>query len=234
MRSAPLPAAPRCGDPEQLPPTNVGQRGIDDEDDDGSTVVSSQTSEPILVKNIENVQGDERDVIIFSVAVGPDKTGRVAAQISSLNNEGGHRRLNVADADSASAKIHALLSADLAADRPSRPETPVFEHANEEEARRTPKAKISSRCLPWERSQLHSRHTKLGFRGRADSEAARDGAFPASRGRVKGGGRGRLGPRSASTRMFPRAHARLVWWPRARLTLADDRLTIRERLAVPQ
>lgn len=212
------------GDPEQLPPTNVGQRGIDDEDDDGSTVVSqqsildeclasnipsmrlswhyrsrhesliafsnakyyrgelmtfpspvtrdtavryvnveggiyerggakvnrkeaeavvsevvkrlktsthsigvvtfngdqqrlienmldqarrsdpsleahfdrSQTSEPILVKNIENVQGDERDVIIFSVAVGPDKTGRVTAQISSLNNEGGHRRLNVA------------------------------------------------------------------------------------------------------------------------------------------
>jgi hypothetical protein len=212
------------GDPEQLPPTNVGQRGVDDEDDDGSTVVSqqsildeclasnipsmrlswhyrsrhesliafsnakyyrgelmtfpspvtrdtavryvhveggvyerggakvnrkeaeavvsevvkrlktsthsigvvtfngdqqrlienmldqarrsdpsleahfdrSQTNEPILVKNIENVQGDERDVIIFSVAVGPDKTGRVTAQISSLNNEGGHRRLNVA------------------------------------------------------------------------------------------------------------------------------------------
>ncbi|UPK06973.1 DUF3320 domain-containing protein [Bradyrhizobium sp. 170] len=55
-----------------------------------------QTREPILVKNIENVQGDERDVIIFSVAVGPDKTGRITAQISSLNGEGGHRRLNVA------------------------------------------------------------------------------------------------------------------------------------------
>ncbi|WP_271565787.1 DUF3320 domain-containing protein [Bradyrhizobium sp. CCBAU 11386] len=56
----------------------------------------NQTREPILVKNIENVQGDERDVIIFSVAVGPDKTGRVTAQISSLNGDGGHRRLNVA------------------------------------------------------------------------------------------------------------------------------------------
>ncbi|MET4356419.1 very-short-patch-repair endonuclease [Bradyrhizobium sp. RT9b] len=56
----------------------------------------TQTREPILVKNIENVQGDERDIIIFSVAVGPDKTGRITAQISSLNNEGGHRRLNVA------------------------------------------------------------------------------------------------------------------------------------------
>jgi REase_MTES_1575/Protein of unknown function (DUF3320)/AAA domain len=55
-----------------------------------------QTREPILVKNIENVQGDERDVIIFSVAVGPDKSGRITAQISSLNTEGGHRRLNVA------------------------------------------------------------------------------------------------------------------------------------------
>jgi very-short-patch-repair endonuclease len=54
------------------------------------------TREPILVKNIENVQGDERDIIIFSVAVGPDKTGKVTAQISSLNGEGGHRRLNVA------------------------------------------------------------------------------------------------------------------------------------------
>jgi very-short-patch-repair endonuclease len=56
----------------------------------------TQTKEPILVKNIENVQGDERDVIIFSVAVGPDKTGRITAQISSLKGEGGHRRLNVA------------------------------------------------------------------------------------------------------------------------------------------
>jgi Protein of unknown function (DUF4011)/AAA domain len=52
----------------------------------------TQTPEPLLIKNIENVQGDERDVIIFSVAVGPDKTGRVTAQVSSLNGEGGHRR----------------------------------------------------------------------------------------------------------------------------------------------
>jgi len=42
------------------------------------------------------VLDDERDVIIFSMAVGPDKNGRIATQISSPNNEGGHRRLNVA------------------------------------------------------------------------------------------------------------------------------------------
>ena len=52
--------------------------------------------EPVFVKNLENVQGDERDFIFFSVAVGPDQTGRVTAQVSSLNKEGGHRRLNVA------------------------------------------------------------------------------------------------------------------------------------------
>jgi very-short-patch-repair endonuclease len=57
---------------------------------------ASQCHEPIFVKNLENVQGDERDIILFSVAVGPDPTGRVAAQISSLNKDGGHRRLNVA------------------------------------------------------------------------------------------------------------------------------------------
>lgn len=52
--------------------------------------------EPVFVKNLENVQGDERDAIIFSVAVGPDQTGRPVSTVSSLNKDGGHRRLNVA------------------------------------------------------------------------------------------------------------------------------------------
>lgn len=52
--------------------------------------------EPVFVKNLENVQGDERDVILFSVAYGPDASGRVAATISTLNKDGGSRRLNVA------------------------------------------------------------------------------------------------------------------------------------------
>ena len=56
----------------------------------------SEFHEPVFVKNLENVQGDERKVIIFSCGVGADAQGRVTAQISSLNNEGGHRRLNVA------------------------------------------------------------------------------------------------------------------------------------------
>ncbi|WP_244479929.1 DUF3320 domain-containing protein [Methylobacterium sp. Leaf94] len=52
--------------------------------------------EPVFVKNLETVQGDERDVILFSVAVGPDPGGRTVSTVSSLNKEGGHRRLNVA------------------------------------------------------------------------------------------------------------------------------------------
>jgi hypothetical protein len=49
-----------------------------------------------FVKNIENVQGDERDIIIFSVGYAPDVHGKVAAQFGSLNAQGGENRLNVA------------------------------------------------------------------------------------------------------------------------------------------
>lgn len=52
--------------------------------------------EPIFIKNLENVQGDERDVILISVGYGPDKTGRIALNFGPLNRDGGWRRLNVA------------------------------------------------------------------------------------------------------------------------------------------
>ena len=52
--------------------------------------------EPVFIKNLENVQGDERDVILFSVCYGPDDQGRVSVNFGPLNREGGERRLNVA------------------------------------------------------------------------------------------------------------------------------------------
>ena len=52
--------------------------------------------EPIFVKNLENVQGDERDVILFSIGYGADKNGKVSMNFGPLNNAGGERRLNVA------------------------------------------------------------------------------------------------------------------------------------------
>lgn len=49
-----------------------------------------------FVKNLETVQGDERDVIILSVGYGPDAQGKLRATFGPINREGGWRRLNVA------------------------------------------------------------------------------------------------------------------------------------------
>ena len=54
------------------------------------------SKEPIFIKNLENVQGDERDVILFSIGYGPDRDGKVSMNFGPLNREGGWRRLNVA------------------------------------------------------------------------------------------------------------------------------------------
>lgn len=55
-----------------------------------------QCNEPVFIKNLENVQGDERDIILFSIGYGPDKNGNVSMNFGPLNNKGGERRLNVA------------------------------------------------------------------------------------------------------------------------------------------
>lgn len=52
--------------------------------------------EPVFVKNLETVQGDERDVIFFSITYGPDQSGHVTMNFGPLNRDGGERRLNVA------------------------------------------------------------------------------------------------------------------------------------------
>lgn len=52
--------------------------------------------ENLFVKNIENVQGDERDIIIFSIGYAPDNKGKINAQFGSLSVAGGENRLNVA------------------------------------------------------------------------------------------------------------------------------------------
>lgn len=50
----------------------------------------------LFVKNIENVQGDERDIIIFSIGYAADQKGVLRAQFGLLNQKGGQNRLNVA------------------------------------------------------------------------------------------------------------------------------------------
>lgn len=55
----------------------------------------SHPEEPFFVKNLENVQGDERDVIFISVGYGRTVDGRISMNFGPINREGGERRLNV-------------------------------------------------------------------------------------------------------------------------------------------
>lgn len=57
---------------------------------------SENELEPVFVKNLESVQGDERDIMYFSITYGPDAAGNVAMNFGPLNRTGGERRLNVA------------------------------------------------------------------------------------------------------------------------------------------
>lgn len=50
----------------------------------------------LLVKNLENIQGDERDVVILSVCYGPNPKGKVLMNFGPINKAGGEKRLNVA------------------------------------------------------------------------------------------------------------------------------------------
>src|SRR4051812_20633999 len=50
----------------------------------------------LFIKNLEEVQGDERDIIIFSIGYGPNKEGKTLLNFGPLSNEGGEKRLNVA------------------------------------------------------------------------------------------------------------------------------------------
>lgn len=59
-------------------------------------LVNSMQEEPVFIKNLENVQGDERDIIIFSIGYARDKNGYMSMNFGPINQDGGWRRLNVA------------------------------------------------------------------------------------------------------------------------------------------
>ncbi len=56
---------------------------------------ASTRDEHFFVKNLETIQGDERDVIFLSIGYGKDASGRLYRNFGPLNHEGGERRLNV-------------------------------------------------------------------------------------------------------------------------------------------
>jgi very-short-patch-repair endonuclease len=53
------------------------------------------SAEPFFVKNLEAIQGDERDVVLISIGYGKDASGYMAMNFGPLSNDGGERRLNV-------------------------------------------------------------------------------------------------------------------------------------------
>ena len=57
---------------------------------------SDEAREPVLVRNLENIQGEERDIMLFSLTYAPELTGAPYVNFGPLNRAGGERRLNVA------------------------------------------------------------------------------------------------------------------------------------------
>ena len=82
--------------------SNVQARRIEDEvdilrrrDPSQEEFFSSHPEEPFFVKNLENVQGDERDVILISIGYGKIDGAYLPMNFGPLNRDGGERRLNV-------------------------------------------------------------------------------------------------------------------------------------------
>ena len=76
---------------------------------------SENLDERFFVKNLENVQGDERDHMILSIGYGPTRAGAVPNRFGPINQEGGERRLNVAvtRARMSMTVIHSLRAEDI-------------------------------------------------------------------------------------------------------------------------
>ncbi len=60
-----------------------------------NTFFNVHSEEPFFVKNLENVQGDERDIIFISIGYGRDANGKLTMNFGPLGKDGGERRLNV-------------------------------------------------------------------------------------------------------------------------------------------
>ncbi len=66
------------------------------EDSDLEWFFADEREEPVIVKNLENIQGDERDIMLFSVTFGHDLAGKLTMNFGAINGTGGEKRLNVA------------------------------------------------------------------------------------------------------------------------------------------
>lgn len=74
---------------EALSRARIGRADLDE-------FLSENREEPFFIKNLERVQGDERDAIILTIGYGPDRSGQMVYRFGPINQRGGERRLNVA------------------------------------------------------------------------------------------------------------------------------------------
>ena len=81
---------------------------------------SEDLPERFFVKNLENVQGDERDHMILSIGYGPTRAGNVPNRFGPINQDGGERRLNVAvtRARMSMTVVHSLRAEDVTSTQP--------------------------------------------------------------------------------------------------------------------
>ncbi len=88
----------------------MSERQLDDRFDE-------DLDEHFFVKNLENVQGDERDHMILSIGYGPTSTGAVRNNVGPINRVGGERRLNVAvtRARKSMTVVHSIRPEDITA-----------------------------------------------------------------------------------------------------------------------
>ena len=96
----------------------IENRRLNGRDVDGR--FAADLDEPFFVKNLENVQGDERDRIIVSIGYGPtEESGATPNRFGPLNAPGGERRLNVvvSRARRRMDVIHSLLPSAITSDR---------------------------------------------------------------------------------------------------------------------
>jgi len=84
------------GEPQRRAVLDAVERLMKEEPTLEPLLATREADEPFFVKNLENVQGDERDVMFFSVGYGRDGAGKLHMNFGPLNGNGGHRRLNVA------------------------------------------------------------------------------------------------------------------------------------------
>lgn len=62
---------------------------------DARANMMQNSAEPLIIRNLESIQGDERDVMFVSIGYGYDSSGKLSKSFGALNRSGGERRLNV-------------------------------------------------------------------------------------------------------------------------------------------